>query len=114
VAEVKFNHDTASSANDALNIRKNFGTAITVPEWTHGQTDPTNSPAAFVGGRTVIVMAKLTAKRDGNYTCYTKGGPFQLKKTQVHIQNGVSSPTWVPFDSTYIPPSVKVSNVKWK
>ena len=114
VAEVKFNHDTTSSANDALNIRKNFGTAITVPEWTNGQTDPTNSPAAFVGGRTVIVMAKLTAKRDGNYTCYTKGGPFQLKKTQVHIQNGVSNPTWVPFDSTYIPPSVKVSNVKWK
>jgi len=55
----------------------------------------------------------MTAKRDGDYECRTTGGPFQLTKTKVHIQNGVSNPTWIPFDSTRLPSAVSVSDVTW-
>jgi hypothetical protein len=113
VTEVKFNHDSGNWNDDALNIRKNFSATVAVPEWVAGETDPQDSPAAYVGDRKVTVLAKFVAKRDGVYTCYTKGGPFQLKKTQVHIQGGVSNPAWVPFESTHIGPAVKVTDAKW-
>jgi hypothetical protein len=114
VTEVKFNHDSASWSGDAFNIRKNLGATVTVPEWVEGETDFSASPAAFVGGRKVTVLAKFKAKRDGVYTCYTKGGPFRLKKTEVHIQGGVSSPAWVSFESTQIPSAVMVRNTEWR
>jgi hypothetical protein len=113
VTAVKFNHDSANWNADALNIRKNFGASVAVPEWVLGETDPKDSPAAYVGGRNVTVMAKFTANRDGVYRCYTKGGPFRLTKTQVHIQGGVSNPTWVAFGSTHIGPAVKVTDARW-
>lgn len=80
VAEIKFNHDTTSWSNDALNIRQNFTQIINVPEWSAVKTNPKDSPAAFVGGRSVKVMVKFKGSRDGVYKVYTQGGPFSFKK----------------------------------
>ena len=113
VVEIKFNHDTASWSDDALNIRQNFTQTVSIPEWTSGETNPKDSPAAFVGGRSVKVMARFKGNKDGTYKIYTKGGPFQLKTTTVQIQNGVSNPLWVTFESSNIPAEVKAADVTW-
>lgn len=113
VVEIKFNHDTSSWSDDALNIRQNFTQTVGIPEWTSGETNHKDSPAAYVGGRTVKVMAKFTGNKDGVYEIYTKGGLFQLKATPIHIQNGVSNPPWITFESTNIPAVVKLDDVTW-
>ncbi|OQZ04012.1 MAG: hypothetical protein B6D34_05280 [Candidatus Brocadia sp. UTAMX1] len=113
IAEIKFNHDTTSWSNDALNIRQNFTQIINVPEWNAGKTNPKDSPAAFVGGRSVKVMVKFKGSRDGVYEVYTQGGPFYLKKTSVQILNGVSSPAWISFETSNIPARVAVADVTW-
>ena len=113
VTEIKFNHDTASWSDDALNIRQNLTQTVDIPEWTSGETNPKDSPAAFVGGRSVKVMAKFKGSPDGVYEIYTKGGPFRLKTTTIQIQNGVSNPPWIVFESSNIPAVVKGADVTW-
>ncbi len=113
VTEITFNHNTAGWTDDAINIRKNISTAVNIPEWTKGKTEPKDSPAAFVGGRSVKVMAKFKANRDGVYTIYTTGGPFRLKSTTVKIQGGVSTPAWITLESTSLPKTVSVTDVTW-
>ncbi len=49
VAEIHFNHDTASASNDAINLRHDgtAGTEIAAPEWVHGD-EP--QPVAYAAG----------------------------------------------------------------
>lgn len=114
VTEIAFNHNTASWTQDALNVRKNATGTVTVPEWTQGVSNPKESPAAFVGGRTVKVRVKFQANRDGIYKVRSVGGPFELKEQTVQIQSGISNPTWIEFESTPIPASVDLADVTWK
>ena len=64
VAAISFNHDTASMSADAFNVRRNFKDAVSVPEWTPGKTQPTESPAAYAIeetlGHTITIQAKFT------------------------------------------------------
>src|SRR5688572_2174293 len=60
--ELMFNHDQASSSQDALNIRVNFDRAVTLPEWRAGASLPEHSPAAYTfeaGQREVTVRARF-------------------------------------------------------
>jgi hypothetical protein len=113
VVEIKFNHNTASWSDDALNIRRNYANTVSIPEWSSGETNPKDSPAAYVGGRSVKVMARFKGNYDGVYEIYTTAGPFQLKATSVQILNGVSNPLWVTFESSNIPAVVRVADVTW-
>jgi hypothetical protein len=59
---IKFNHDTSSFTNDALNIRKNFGTPVNIPEWQRGvSSEHEHSPAAYAiretKGKTLTIQA---------------------------------------------------------
>jgi hypothetical protein len=114
VEQISFNHDSSSWTGDGLNIRRNFASAVSVPEWVSGETAPVDSPAAFVGDRAVTVKARFKARYDGTYKCYTTGGPFQLKPATVTIQGGVSNPSWVTFESTRIPQDVKRTDTQWQ
>lgn len=113
VVAIKFNHNTAGWADDALNIRQNYQATVDIPEWIKGETNPKDSPAAFVGGRRAKVKVKFKANRDGVYTIYATGGPFKLKPTSVRIRGGVSDPTWITFETTNIPSVVNAANVRW-
>lgn len=113
VVEIKFNHDVTSWSDDALNIRQNFSQTVSIPEWNSGETNPKDSPAAYVGGRNVKVMAKFKGSHDGVYKIYTKGGPFHLTTASVQILNGISNPPWIKFETSNIPAMVKVSDVTW-
>lgn len=59
---ITFNHDAASADHDALNIRVNASTAVTLPEWRKGVTlNPEDSPVAYAlaptKGHTLTVRA---------------------------------------------------------
>ena len=61
---IKFNHDPVSSANGALNIRKNKNTFINVPEWERGKTIVAeDSLAAYeiagTKGKTIYIHAQF-------------------------------------------------------
>lgn len=61
---IKFNHDSASATNDAINLRKNASLFVTVPEWQRGiSVNPEDSPAAYavarVRGNTVTIQAQF-------------------------------------------------------
>jgi hypothetical protein len=63
ILAIKFNHDTNAATHDALNIRIDASGTVTVPEWTGGETLPSQSPAAYainaVGGNTITVQARF-------------------------------------------------------
>ena len=57
---IKLNHDPSGATTDALNIRRNHGTFVTVPEWTRGvSTVPEGiGEVAFAGaGDRALVLA---------------------------------------------------------
>ena len=44
IEAIKFNHDSSSATHDALNIRANSTTFVTVPEWQKGvSVNPSDS-----------------------------------------------------------------------
>src|SRR5262249_9583137 len=62
---ISFNHDSASATHDALNIRRNATTPVTVPEWRQGVCfNPEDSPAGYsrasVHGHKITVQAQFT------------------------------------------------------
>jgi hypothetical protein len=63
-----FNHDPASAARDALNVRRNSLEPVEVPEWRQGLTNPEDSVAAYAlaetQGNTLTVKAKLSSPED--------------------------------------------------
>jgi hypothetical protein len=66
---IKFNHDSNSATNDALNIRRNATQFVSVPEWQRGLSiNPEDSPAAYAiaqtQGHTITIQAKF--KRTDN------------------------------------------------
>jgi len=63
---IKFNHDPGSVTNDALNIRKNGGAWVNVPEWQTGVcVNPEDSPAAYAiaptRGQAITIQASFSA-----------------------------------------------------
>ena len=45
---IAFNHDSSAATHDAINLRKNSGTWLAVPEWQRGVSVlPEDSTAAY-------------------------------------------------------------------
>lgn len=65
LAAIRFNHDPASSAVDALSIRFDGQHDVPVPEWTKGMKDAASSPAAYaisqVTGKPITIQARFVA-----------------------------------------------------
>lgn len=66
VAEIHFNHDTGSAANDAINLRRDgtLGSEIVAPEWVDGEP---SQPIAYATG---AITGPVTVK------VKFKGGPI--------------------------------------
>jgi hypothetical protein len=60
IDEVHFNHDQSSASSDAMNIRKNFATAIQAPEWKDGVPPQPAAYAVAALGNTVTIKAKFS------------------------------------------------------
>ena len=68
----KFNHNTKSANNDALNIRKNATTTIIIPEWRPGMTKPEDSLAVYAIKETKGNIIQIQAKFECSNPSITK------------------------------------------
>jgi len=103
LAAIKFNHDPTHAAIDALSIRVNKTTPVSIPEWVRGHTTAAQSPAAYaidqVTGETVTVEAKFTINTMAATSLQiqaTGGGILgAIDAVTVNFVNGVSTPEYV-------------------
>jgi len=121
---ISFNHDTSALTMDAMNVRKNFATAISAPEWTAGKTAPTDSPAAYAiketHGQTITVKAKFTISPTSATQAEIKaegGGVLgALDPQTVAFSGGVSVPEFVSFElrhHTIGNDGIKLEDITW-
>ncbi|MBU4212978.1 MAG: hypothetical protein KKD33_10400 [Verrucomicrobia bacterium] len=103
ITNIKFNHDTWSSASDAINIRQNYTNAYDISngEWIK---DVTNIPVCYTMNRAVAIKARFTVKPVSitNAAIWAvssdSGGSLgDVVKTNVTFSGGVSSPEYVTF-----------------
>jgi hypothetical protein len=105
VTNIKFNHDTSSSSNDAINIRRSCAKGIDVSngEWIDSGDIVTNEPFCYTMNRAVTVKARF--ETSGfitsaviRATCADAGGSLSsLLPTNIVFAGGVSSPEYVEF-----------------
>jgi len=103
---ITFNHNSVSLSGDAMNLRKNFTQTVAVPEWTAGETLPTDSPAAYAiretRGKTITIKAKFTVSSTSVMKAQVRargGGVLgQLDPQTINLAAGVSVPEFVSFE----------------
>ena len=103
LTNLKFNHDTGSSANDAINIRQDYTHPYDISngEWVNGGT---NIPICYTTGKVVTIKARLTVQpatiTSADVWAISTGSGGSLGnviKTNVTFSGGVSSPEYVTF-----------------
>src|SRR5215216_13308 len=122
---ISFNHDSASLSGDAMNIRKNFTQTVAIPEWTAGETLPTDSLAVYAiketQGRTITIKAKFTVSSNSvtKAQVRARGGVVlgQLDPQTITLANGVSVPEFVSFelrDHLIGADGINVEDITWE
>ena len=122
---ISFNHDSASLSGDAMNIRKNFTQTVAIPEWTAGETLPTDSLAVYAiketQGRTITIKAKFTVSSNSVTKAQVRargGGVLgQLDPQTITLANGVSVPEFVSFelrDHLIGADGINVEDITWE
>jgi hypothetical protein len=135
VEAIKFNHDPESASNDALNIRVNASTFVTVPEWRNGCTDPAESPAAYaideVSGHTITIQAQFRMQPPSDTTVMIRAMSIGARETSIWfpghfdpLGNVAATPVtfdgsgdsgWVTFEVTGdVGRTVRVANITWR
>ncbi len=103
VTNIKFNHDSGASVQDALNIRQDYNTAYDLSngEWVKGGT---NLPACYTTHTVVTIKARLTVQPASitsadiwAVSTDSDGSLGDVIKTNVIFSGGVSSPEYVTF-----------------
>lgn len=68
VSAIMFNHNPNSCTHDALTIRRNYTTPVSVPEWTKGMVTPEESRAAYAiretTGNTITIKVRFAVRKD--------------------------------------------------
>jgi len=121
---ISFNHESSALTADAVNVRKNFATAISAPEWTAGKTAATDSPAAYAiketKGHKITIKAKFTISPNSATRAEIKaegGGVLgSLDPQVVAFAAGVSVPEFVSFElrhHTIGNDGIKLEDIAW-
>jgi len=122
LTNIKFNHDTGSSANDAINIRQDYDHPYDISngEWVNGGT---NIPVCYTTGKVVTIKARLTIQpatitsADVWAVSTGSGGSLgNVIKTNVTFAGGISSPEYVTFQVSGTTPNCiqKTTNDVWQ
>jgi len=123
VSNIKFNHDTGSSASDAINIRMNYDTNYDISngEWIKGAT---NIPVCYTTNKAITIKARFTVQPAGVITSAdiwavstdSGGSLSDVIKTNVTFSGGVSSPEYVTFQVSGRTPNCiqKTTNDVWQ
>jgi len=97
VTNIKFNHNTGSSANDGINIRQDYNTVYDISngEWVKGGT---NIPACYTANKTVTIKARLITTPAANLeadvwavSADSGGSLGDVVKTSVTFISGVAN-----------------------
>lgn len=103
LTNIKFNHDTATSANDAINIRQNYANEYDISngEWVKGGT---NIPVCYTTNKVVTIKARFTVQPTSITSAdiwaisTDSGGSLgDVNMTNVTFSGGISSPIYVAF-----------------
>lgn len=82
LASLAFDYDATGVAVDALTIRKNYATTVSVPEWVKGKTVAAAAPCAYaisaIAGKTPTVQATFTISATTGQTVNIRGLCSQL------------------------------------
>jgi hypothetical protein len=117
VTNIKFDH-TSGDSSDAIDIREDNTTDISVPEWVKGGQ---NKPAAYKKSTSVsvkarftvspstITSAKISATASGTGTILGN-----LAETTVTFSQGVSSPEYVQLAAGTTASAVGIGNLTWQ
>jgi len=115
ITHVKFNHSAGDSA-DGIDIRENYSTDISVPEWVNGGQ---NKPAAYKKETNVTIQARFTVSPSTVASAKIRAitsDPILgwLGEQTVSFSGGVSSPEYISFTPTYCTPlGVNKGTVTW-
>ena len=116
ITDVKFNHSTSDST-DAIDIRENYSTDITVPEWVKGGQ---NKPAAYKKGINVTLKGRFTISPAVNVRAEvsadsSSAGLGNLAKQAIQFSGGVSSPEYISFTpGNPTPAKVGKDTLEWQ
>jgi hypothetical protein len=110
---ITFNHTTSSNSGDAINIRKDFSTDVTVPEW---QKAKQSDPAAYIINKSVTIKAIISAAPGVTSAKIRASKQYgflgDLNQKVVSFSGG--SPQEVSFTvSGKTPNDIRKSNQKW-
>ncbi len=122
MANIKFNHDTASSVSDAINIRHDYNTPFDISsgEWIKGVT---NIPACYTTNKSVTIKARFTVQPSSVTSAdiwaisTDSGGSLgDVIKTNVTFSGGVSNPQYATFQMSGTTPDCiqKTTNDVWQ
>jgi hypothetical protein len=105
---IKFNRSTSAGPEEAnaISLRQNFATAVTVPEWTKGKRLPKDSPAAYaiaaVASKIVAIEASFATDPAGPVAVDIRaegGGVLgPIDPTTIKLSGGTSVPDFVPLN----------------
>ena len=120
---ISFNHNSSAFSGDAMNVRRNFANAISVPEWTIGKTLATDSPAAYTiketQGKKITIRVKFTVlPKTANAQIKADGGGVlgPIDPQTVTFLSGVSVPEFVSFELKHQSigaSGIKVEDITW-
>jgi hypothetical protein len=111
---ISFNHDSASSTNDAINIRKNYTQDVVVPEWKKAKK---SHPAAYITNRNISVKAVFSAAAGVSSAqiraAVGSGSLGSINPTTVSFSGGTSGPVTLQVVVS-TPNEIKYFYQKWK
>lgn len=122
LTNIKFNHDTGSSASDAINIRQDYNNAYDISngEWGKGGT---NIPVCYTTNKEVTIKVRFTIQPVSITSAYvwavstdSDGSLGDVIKTNVLFSGGVSSPEYVTMQVSGTTPNCirKTTNDVWQ
>ncbi len=118
IEAIAFNHDPAAATHDAINIRRNAATTVTIPEWRRFiSINPEDSPAAYAiaptQGNAVTILVTLSST-DPSIAFVEVRVEHQVRARPVNFVNGNTGP--VAFELIDTPASrghVGIQDATW-
>ena len=96
IESISFNHDPVAAAHDAINVRKDTGATVTIPEWRRFiSVNPEDSPAAYAiaptKGNAVTILVSLSST-DPGVSFVEVRVEHHVRTRAVNFSNGSAGP----------------------
>ena len=122
LASISFDHDPTRASVEALTIRRNFSSNISVPEWDPSKTLPSEAPCAYalnvISGKipTIEVVLNISTATTQSITIQATGGGILGAINPITVNFGLSTSTTVKLNlsnHTLAAGGVQRADVTW-